>query len=68
MGDGPIRRCSGSLMPDEQGIKRGVQLFKHLVEVANRGEAVGIFYGGFIAYLHGANNFREAASRNLLGR
>ena len=60
------RRSKGSLMPDEQGIERGVRLFTHLVGVANRGEAVGISYNGFIAFLHGVDEFREVAGRNYL--
>lgn len=62
----PDHRSGGSLMPGEQGTERGVRLFMHLVEVANRGEAIGISYGGFIAYLHGADEFREVAGRNYL--
>ncbi len=62
----PDHKSSGKLMPDEQGNARGVRLFAHFVEVANRGEAVGISYGGFIAYLHGVEEFREVAGRNYL--
>jgi hypothetical protein len=62
----PEHRSIGSLMPDQQGVERGVRLFTHLVEVANSGKAVGISYGGFLAYLHGVDEFRKVAGRNYL--
>jgi hypothetical protein len=48
------------------GVQRGVRLFRYLAEQANRGGAVGISYGDFIAFLHGKNSFREVAGRNYL--
>jgi hypothetical protein len=53
-------------MPTGQGVERGIHLFARLVDLANRGEAVGISYGGFIAYLHGVHKFHEVAGRNYL--
>jgi len=57
---------SGGLMPETRGVERGIRLFAYLVELANRGEAVGLSYGGFIAYLHEATEFREVAGRSFL--
>jgi hypothetical protein len=54
-----------SLIPDAQGVELGVRLFKYLVEAANRGAAVGISYGGILAYVHGVDEFRQAARRNF---
>jgi hypothetical protein len=54
------------LVPDRQGVERGVRLFTYLAEAANRGDTVGISYGAFIAYLHDAAEFREVAGRNFL--
>lgn len=54
------------LMPDESGLARGVRLFQHLAEQANRGKAIGISYGDFIAFLHGKHSFQEVAGRNYL--
>lgn len=48
------------------GVQRGVRLFRRLAEQANRGNAVGIAYGDFIAFLHGKASFREVAGRNYL--
>jgi hypothetical protein len=56
--------AGGSLVPNEQGIKRGIRLFTRLVDLANHGDAVGISYAGFIAYLHGLDEFRQVAGRN----
>lgn len=47
-------------------MQRGVRLFRYLAEQANRGNAVGIPYGDFIAFLHGKGSFREVAGRNYL--
>jgi hypothetical protein len=47
-------------------VQRGVRLFRYLAELANRGNAVGIAYGDFIAFLHGKGCFREVAGRNYL--
>ena len=46
--------------------ERGVRLFTYLAEAANGGKAIGISYGGFLAYLHGVDEFREVAGRNFL--
>ena len=54
----------GSLTPDEQDLNRGVRLFAYLVDAANRGDALGISYGDFMAYLHGAASFGEFAGRS----
>jgi len=59
-------KASGSLIPGKQGVERGVRLFNYLVEEANRGNALGISYGGFIAYLHGVEEFGEIAGRKYL--
>jgi hypothetical protein len=55
-----------TLMPDEAGINLGVSLFAHLAGLANRGNAIGISYGGFIAFLHDGDDFRGVAGRNYL--
>jgi hypothetical protein len=52
-----------SLIPDEPGLERGVQLFNYLVDAANQGKALGVAYGDFLAYLHGAASFRDLAGR-----
>ncbi|MBS1827128.1 MAG: hypothetical protein JST93_17555 [Acidobacteria bacterium] len=44
----------------------GVRLFQYLVDLANRGEAVGISYDTFLAYLDGALDFRSMTGRNYL--
>lgn len=51
------------LMPSEDGIARGVRLFEFLVNAARHGDATGIAYGGFIAYLHGVKTFVQIAGR-----
>jgi hypothetical protein len=53
-------------MPERQGMERGIRMFTYLAEMANLGHAVGISYGGFIAYLHGATEFQQVAGRNFL--
>jgi hypothetical protein len=53
-------------MPEERGVKHGVRLFNWLAEAANRGDAVGISYAVFLAYLHGAQTFQDLAGRNYL--
>ena len=53
-----------ALTPDEAGLDRGVRLFAYLVDAANRGDALGISYSDFIAYLHGAASFRGCAGRS----
>jgi len=55
-----------SFMPDAQGLERGVRLFNHFTEASNRGDAIGISYGGFVAYLHNVPAFRDVAGRNFL--
>ena len=55
---------SGQLGVGVTGVQRGVRLFRYLAEKANRGNAVGIAYGDFIAFLHGKDNFRDVAGRN----
>lgn len=61
----PVVR-SGQLGAGETGVQRGVRLFRYLAGQANRGNAVGISYGDFIAFLHGKASFREVANRNYL--
>ena len=51
---------------DDQDIKRGIHLFTHLALAANRGDAAGISYAGFLAYIHGVDEFHEVAGRNYL--
>ncbi len=53
-----------SLTPDERGLDRGARMFAYLVDAANHGDALGISYGDFMAYLHGAASFRALAGRN----
>jgi hypothetical protein len=43
-----------------------VRLFRYLAGRANKGNAVGISYGDFTAFLHGKASFREVAQRNFL--
>jgi len=62
---GEISSAAG-LMPAGRGVKRGIRLFAYLVEAANGGDAVGISYDGFIAYLHDATGFRQVAGRSFL--
>lgn len=57
---------AGKLIPADAGIQRGVKLFRYFAEQANRGKAVGIPYGSFIAFLHGKETFKEVAGRNYL--
>ncbi len=59
-------KSSGNLAPNDQGVERGVRLFTYLAELSNRGDAAGVSYGGFIAYLHDVAEFREVAGRNFL--
>jgi len=54
----------GSLVPDARGVQRGTRLFSYLVEAANAGRALGISYGGFIAYLHAVATFDELTGRH----
>ncbi len=53
-------------MPGERGLERGVRLFTYLVDAANRGEAVGISYGSFLAFLHGASSFYDLTGRDYV--
>jgi hypothetical protein len=62
----PDPKSRDTLTPDKQGVARGVRLFTYLAEAANRGDAVGISYGGFIGYLHNVAEFRDVAGRNFL--
>jgi hypothetical protein len=55
-----------NLTPDERGLDRGARLFAYLVDAANSGDALGIAYSDFIAYLHGAASFRELAGRSYM--
>ncbi len=57
---------SGQLGVGSTGVQRGVRLFRYLAQQANRGKAVGIAYGDFIAFLHGKRSFGEVAGRNYL--
>jgi len=56
----------GKLCQDESGVRRGVLLFRYLADAANRGDAVGISYGAFIAYVNGASAFRDVSGRAFL--
>ena len=61
-------RCEASRVPrgapntDPQALQRGVALFLDLVAAANRGEAAGISYVGFIEHVY-ARNFVELSGR-----
>jgi hypothetical protein len=50
---------------DEGGllIERGVELFKHLVKLANDGESVGVGYAQFACCVHGVESFCDIADR-----
>ena len=61
----PSRHKKHSLSLDAQRLDRGTKLFRYVVAAVNRGESVGISYGRFLAYLHGARSFRELAGRNF---
>jgi hypothetical protein len=54
------------LVPNAEGIERGVRLFTFLADAANQGDALGIAYADFIAYLHGAQSFRDLAGREYI--
>lgn len=43
---------------------RGLRLFQYLAGKANRGDAAGISYDRFLAYLEGHREFREMAKRD----
>ena len=58
--------CRGIFVLGAEGVERGVRLFMYFVEASNRGDAVGISYGAFIAYLHGVAEFRNVAGRSFL--
>jgi hypothetical protein len=59
------------LLPDDRDdsyaavLDRGVKLFLHLVERANAGEAIGIGYADFVAFLYVAT-FAQVVGRNYL--
>lgn len=52
----PIKRSVsatvGVLQPDAAGYQRGLRLFQYLANLANRGQAIGVGYSGFIEYIH----------------
>jgi hypothetical protein len=58
----PVVR-SGQLGVAATGVQRGVWLFRYLAEKANRGNAVGIGYGDFVAFLHGKDSFPDVTGR-----
>jgi hypothetical protein len=44
-------------------LRRGVALFRKLVELANSGEAVGVSYSQFVCLLHGVRHYEDAVGR-----
>ncbi len=44
-------------------LRRGVALFRQLVALAERGEAVGVAYAQFVCLLHGVERYEQAAGR-----
>jgi hypothetical protein len=45
-------------------LRRGVQLLRHLIALADEGEAVGVSYAQFVCYLHGVNRYEQILHRN----
>lgn len=62
------RPVASTLLVDERDVElepcvdRGAELFRELVRRANRGEAAGVSYKGFVARVHGAS-FEEVRGR-----
>jgi hypothetical protein len=52
------RKASG-----KKCIQRGVQLFRQLVALADKGEAVGVSYAQFVCCLHGVSRYEKIAGR-----
>jgi hypothetical protein len=44
-------------------LNRGVRLFQHLADLANRGDAVGIGYAQLVSCVHGVDNFQDVTNR-----
>jgi hypothetical protein len=44
-------------------LRRGVDLFRHLLDLANRGEAVGVSYAQFVCLLHGVQHYQQVTRR-----
>ncbi len=57
---------SGSLVPDREGLERGIRLFQFLLEAANRGRSLGISYVGFLEFIHRNRKFSELVGRRYL--
>jgi len=55
---------SGTLAPGQSGIDRGVCLLRYLAGRANQGDAFGVSYSSFIAFLHCKSTFAEVKGRN----
>jgi hypothetical protein len=47
-------------------LRRGVELFRHLVALADAGESVGVAYSQFVCRLHGVGSYEEAVHRNYV--
>lgn len=62
--DNPWSR--GGLVPDREGVKRGIRLFRYLAEGAKAGHSLGISYVGFIEYLHRNRKFAALTGRQYL--
>ena len=44
-------------------LERGVRLFRHLVALADQGEAVGVSYAQFVCCLHGVRRYEQLIPR-----
>lgn len=44
-------------------LRRGVELFRQLVDLANGGESVGVSYSQFVCLLHGVARYEQATRR-----
>jgi hypothetical protein len=62
--------ASNPLLVDERDeedsdlIERGVELFEHLVKLANKGDLVGVGYAQFACCVHDVESFSDIANRN----
>lgn len=55
-----------AISAESERMDRGVRLFQYLVERCNQGDATGISYSRFLAYLDGSTEFREMTGRKYL--
>ncbi len=58
-----ILPIGGVIMDDSRLIERGVRLFRHLVELADQGQSVGVGYAQFACWVHGVETFQDIFHR-----